>query len=649
MNSVEANAMQHTLAPAQAKPFRGIHIYMPAPDYMEECKRLFDVLSFLNYNTVILEVGGTMELKKHPEVNRAWTEFCRTIVEKFPGGPQNFQWSDRYWKDSTHYENARGQIVSQDAVRDLVQHAKSVGINVIPEIQALSHCYYLTLAHREIAEDQNDLFPDTYCPLNEESYKLYFEVAEEILEVIQPEVVSIGHDEIRVLGECPKCREKEGSELLAYEVNRLHAFYKEKNIRIMMWCETLLQPLPEYGITRGAEATDRVDDYGRHYHLPTMYKALDEIPKDVIMLDWYHSMSHNTERCFVDRGFDVVFGNYSGIVFGNWDKRSPHVQGAEISTWCTPDEFTLGRNGVMFDLIYSSLLFANDGFDDSKYREYLDRAMELVEPVRQVMRGEKGLAAARAELAAVCEKEAESGQVQQSIGAKDAAKSVEIIYAPAQGAYHVAAEKAQCYGSNAKQLLTKCGDLNGVPVDTTHVLLDTDIYAESLLLCEAFKKPEDFYMSYSFINTRYWDQSPMSDSNYFCTDMPRWSAATHEILYEDGTWELVNAVYGITGAAVDMHYDRACRYMDEQTAEIDDAIEENAKRRMAPHYKLSDNWQTSVWYFSDTIVSGDSTAYVYEWKNPHPEKKIVRVKCVSTTHDKEQSAILFALGYVPKK
>lgn len=89
--------------------------------------------------------------------------------------------------------------------------------------------------------------------------------------------------------------------------------------------------------------------------------------------------------------------------------------------------------------------------------------------------------------------------------------------------------------------------------------------------------------------------------------------------------------------------------MDERTNEIDDAIEETAERKLAPHYKLSDNWQTAALYFTDPIISGDSTAYVYEWKNPHPEKKIVRIKVVSTTHDPEQSAILFALGYVPKK
>ncbi len=654
MNQTEVNRNLCDTTTTPYKSFRGMHIYMPAPEYMEECKRLFDVLSFLNYNTVILEVGGTMELEKHPEVNHAWAEFCRTIVKKFPCGPQNFQWSDRYWKDSTHYENARGQIVTKEAVRDLVQYAKSVGINVIPEIQALSHCYYLTLAHREIAEDQNDLFPDTYCPMNEESYKLYFEVAEEILEVIQPEIVSIGHDEIRILGECPRCKDKPGHELLAYEVNRLHSFYKEKNIRIMMWCETMLQPLPEYGITRGAEATDRVDAYGRHYHLPTMYGALEQIPKDVIMLDWYHSMSHNTEQCFLDRGYDVVFGNYSGIVFGNWDKRSKAVQGAEISTWCTPDEFTLGRNGIMFDLIFSSLLFNEEGYDDSKYREYLAKAMELAEPVRKIMRGELNVQNAKALCNDMCADGVKGSICNATSDEEDLAKlsnvrNVEILYRAVEGEYPIAAQTAHCCGSNAHALLAKCGDMTCVPVDTTHVLLRTNVYADSLLLCEAFKKAEAQYMSYSFINTPYWDQSPISDSNYFCTNMPRWSAATHEILYEDGSWELVNAVYGITAAAVDMEYDRDRKYLDEGSNEIDDEIEKTAERKAAPHFKLSDNWQSSVLYFSDTIIADGHTAYVYEWKNPHPEKKIVCMKCVSTTHDTEQSVLLYALGYVPAR
>ena len=115
-----------------------------------------------------------------------------------------------YWKDSLHTELAGGSYLTKDEVRGIVQYAKARGMNVIPEVQALSHAYYLTVSHPEIAEMSFDIFPDTYCPSNEKSYELYFEVADEVLEVFEPNTVSIGHDEIRVLGWCDKCKEKSG-------------------------------------------------------------------------------------------------------------------------------------------------------------------------------------------------------------------------------------------------------------------------------------------------------------------------------------------------------------------------------------------------------------------------------------------------------
>lgn len=609
-----------TINDAPYKQYRGIHIEMPAPEYIEECKRLFDVLSFLKYNTVILEVGGAMELKKHPEINEAWAAFSKMLVKDFPGGPQNFQACDKYWKDATHFENARGKILSQEMVHDLVQYAKNLGLNVIPEIQALCHCYYLTIAHREIAEDQNDLFPDSYCPMNEESYKLYFEVAQEMIDVIEPEIVSIGHDEIRILGECPRCKDKSGHELLAYEINRLYDFYTERNIRVMMWSESMLEPGPKYGMKKGEEI-NRVDAYGRHYRLPAMYKAINDIPKDILMLDWYHAKSHNTQKCFTDHGFETMFGNFKGLNLANWDIREKDVIGAEISTWSTPDEFALARNGVMFDLIFSAQLLWNEGYDDSKFREYLTNATKEVERVRRIMCGKQALRGTQ---------------------------FTEILFCGKDGLYDVSAENAVCYGSNAAAILEKCPNMSGVPIDTAHVMLRTDFYADSLLFCEGFKKREDHYMSYSFYAVPHWEDSPTSDSSYLCCNRPRWSIATHEILYEDGSWELVNAVYGITGARVQMNYGREQMYLDEKINEIDDAPDKEDRRKLSPHYKLVDQWMTSALYFNDTIVSGENTAFVHEWQNPHPEKKIVCIKCVSTTHDIEQSAVLFALGYKKK-
>ena len=186
------------------KPYaeiRGAHFYMPARDKIGEFKKIIDCMAFMKMNTVILEVGGGMEYKRHPEINEGWERSCRTI-DNMPGidGSRSFQGADAYWKDSLHTELCGGSYLTQAEVRDIVEYAWARGMDVIPEVQALSHAYYLTTSHPEIAEMEDDLFPDTYCPNNEKSYELYFELAEEVLEVFEPKTVSIGHDEIRVIG-----------------------------------------------------------------------------------------------------------------------------------------------------------------------------------------------------------------------------------------------------------------------------------------------------------------------------------------------------------------------------------------------------------------------------------------------------------------
>lgn len=168
----------------------------------------------------------------------------------------------------------------------------------MPEIQALSHAYYLTLAHREIAERPYERWPDSYCPSCEESYQLYFDVAEELLDLFQPRRVSIGHDEVRVLGECPKCREKSGHDLLAYDINRLWDFYQKRGIQIMMWGEMLQNHINWKGVPSGGIGVPKQKDaYGRPYQLPATYEA-------------------------AGKGFREIFGNFRGSQICGWERRS---------------------------------------------------------------------------------------------------------------------------------------------------------------------------------------------------------------------------------------------------------------------------------------------------------------------------------------
>lgn len=601
------------------KKFRGVHLLPPSPNQLEEFKRVIDVLCFLKYNTVIMEIGGSMEFERHPEVNAAWKMFCELMHGKFPGGPQNLQWSDRYWKNSTHTIVADGKILSKEEMKDIVDYAKSLGISVIPEIQALSHCYHLTLAHREIAEDQEDIFPDTYCPLNEKSYELYFDIADEVIEVFRPDIVSIGHDEVRIMCECPKCKTKTGHELLAYEINRLYDFYKSRNIRITLWAEKLMSP-EQFGEKKlGGALIERRDDYGRYWRMPATYKALHELPRDILMIDWYNLISGISEQEFVDEGFEVIYGNFNGTSFKDWDKRSRRVSGAEYSTWCPSKEFSLGRDGAFIHLIFSSEILWNHGFCDDLYQEYMYKSVRISNEIRWIMRGKASL----------------------NVG------DAEILYKGEEGDYKIAASDAVTFNPEAERLIKKCGDVYGTPIDMNNISSKTNIYAKELVFVSAFKKREEFYHSYNYTRVPGFDRTPGGDTRYENVDLPRWTAATFAVLYEDNTIELVNMTYGISGTDINVDWGRQSLKNNDGVAEVDDLTKEGKKNKMdAPGFKVTDPWIYSATYFSMPVISSGKTAYIYTWKNPHPEKKIVRIKAINTTRDKEQSLLLFALAYI---
>ena len=376
---------------APFKPQRGVHFYMPPADLVDDFLHLLDALASLKYNMIILETGGGVELDRHPEINAAWKRFCREARE-YPGGPQGLQASEAYWKDSTHVELCGSGCISKADVRRIIDHCAMLGIEIVPEIQALSHAYYLTLAHREIAERPYERWPDSYCPSCEESYQLYFDVAEELLDLFQPRRVSIGHDEVRVLGECPKCREKSGHDLLAYDINRLWDFYQKRGIQIMMWGEMLQNHINWKGVPSGGIGVPKQKDaYGRPYQLPATYEAAGKISRDILMIDWQYSMANDTENEFAQKGFQEIFGNFRGSQICGWERRSrnENVLGAEVSTWCVPNAYELGFNGWLYELVFSAMVLWRQDYTDEKRAEFDRLTADYLPLLQEKLSGER--------------------------------------------------------------------------------------------------------------------------------------------------------------------------------------------------------------------------------------------------------------------
>ena len=169
------------------KEWRGYHMGLPKPENLEFTRRFFrDILLPLGYNTIFVQIIGSMEFERHPEITEAWRREL-ALNPKFPH----------------YYMGCEGETISKREVAELMDYAHELGFEIIPEVQSLGHVQWMTIAHPEIAEvvSEDKVVDDTrnederpvikyhhcYCPSNDKSYELLFDVMDEIIEVTRPQ------------------------------------------------------------------------------------------------------------------------------------------------------------------------------------------------------------------------------------------------------------------------------------------------------------------------------------------------------------------------------------------------------------------------------------------------------------------------------
>lgn len=353
-----------------SKEFRGFHTGTPRLCNFGFLRRFFRyVLLPLRYNTVFLQVTASMRYDSHPEITEAWAK----TVDEYRRGLK---------PTPPHYPMlAEGDILEKSDIKRLIGYADELGFEVIPEVQSLGHVQYITIAHPELAEISEEdaevkdtrgedlkpsaVYPHCYCPSLEESYKIIFDIIDEIIEVFEPKrYVHIGHDEIYKIGVCKRCREKDPAALYAEHVTRLHDHLKEKGLGTMMWSD-MIHPAPV-----------------RNYLTCT---AIDKLPRDIIMLDfvWYFSPELDIEDNLLPHGYRVAVGNLYSSHYTRYKSRvsKPGMIGGEISTWLTVDEETFGNNGKIWDCIYlSNMLWNIEDYEERNRLSYTKLIAKHVQP-----------------------------------------------------------------------------------------------------------------------------------------------------------------------------------------------------------------------------------------------------------------------------
>jgi hypothetical protein len=378
------------------KRLRGVHLYMPPRAQLPFFGRLLEVLASLRFNTIFLEVGGGMRYDRHPEINRGWEDYVRRVTA-LPGFVNEAEHGYPFPKDSTHYELAGGSCLEKDEVRGLIAQAEALHIEVLPEVQSLSHSYYLCCPHPEIAENAADPFPDTYCPSNPASYQLLFEVLDEVIDVFHPRLVHTGHDELYTLGVCPRCRGKSGAELLAGDLTRIHAYLAERGIRMALWGDKLMNIIVGGRSLGGREYTVEPGTWFKNtepYSIIETYPAIECVPKDLLILNWYWSVDPQATRYFAAHGFEQIYGNFyhhGGRAFQGWGWQAadPSVQGAEVSTWCEVSEAALGHNACIFNMAFSAQPLWWNGYSDLERERLLGTIAALQPRHREQLSGRR--------------------------------------------------------------------------------------------------------------------------------------------------------------------------------------------------------------------------------------------------------------------
>jgi len=362
---------------------RGVKLFIPGRDYIGFFKEFIDLMVFFRCNTMMLEIGGAMEYKRRPIINERWETYSAEMMEYSGKSNEIQEWTYPWYKNSIHSQNGNGSWLSQDELRDLADYCAARGVEVIPEVPCTSHCDYMVIPYPEIAERQNDPYPDTFCPSNPQSYEILFDILEEVIEVFKPRIINIGHDEYYSIGICDRCKDKDAADILADDIIKIHSFLKEKGVRTMIWSDKIMNVVRENGRGSGGAEIKMYKAWNPELEfqgiIPATWRAIYKIPKDILCLNWYWSYGEQYDSTYTDHGLDVVFGNFNGSGMEDYRGRcGSNVSGGIVSNWSETSEPYLKRNGVYFEMAYNNFLYWDAESSDSKFNAYVNAAFEAL-------------------------------------------------------------------------------------------------------------------------------------------------------------------------------------------------------------------------------------------------------------------------------
>jgi hypothetical protein len=223
------------------------------------------------------------------------------------------------YKFESHPELADVNALSKQQLQSIVAACKEVHIRFIPTMNLLAHQSDRTTIgpllkkypQFDESPDYNppvpwkdggmfDFYSKSLCPLHPDLFKVLFPIMDELIDVCGADALHVGLDEVWILGydKCPRCGGRDRAELFAGYVTQLHDHLKQQHCEMWMWSDRLIDGKTTNLLAWQASMNDT-------------YRAIDLIPKDIMICDWKYEDAPPTPAYFAIKGFNVLASSCS--------------------------------------------------------------------------------------------------------------------------------------------------------------------------------------------------------------------------------------------------------------------------------------------------------------------------------------------------
>lgn len=232
----------------------------------------------------------------------------------------------------SHPELRMENPVKKETVKALLAACRARGIRLVPQFQSLGHQSWekktspLLVKYPHLDETPNkypdntgkdpwgtDFYCRSWCPLHPDVPPIVNALYDELIEAFEADALHVGLDEVFIIADadCPRCGGKPTAEIFARAVNDAYDhIVRKRGKEMMMWADRLLDgKATGYGLWEASmNGTD---------------KAIDMIPKDIIMCDWHYEPKYPLQpspksafpspQIFADKGFRVLPTSFRNV------------------------------------------------------------------------------------------------------------------------------------------------------------------------------------------------------------------------------------------------------------------------------------------------------------------------------------------------